>query len=106
VIARTLSVWAGARLASRGARVSPAVRRWAFTGFLPQAGLALALPLLYPKILPGAADEPAALVLGIVGINQLLMPVLLRIALMRSGEGARTESEREPSATPARAPGS
>jgi Kef-type K+ transport system membrane component KefB len=103
VIARTLSVWAGARLAARGARASPAVQRWAFTGFLPQAGLALALPLLYPKILPSGADEPAALVLGIVGINQLLMPVLLRIALMRSGEGARSESEREASATPARA---
>nr|PZN26390.1 MAG: sodium:proton exchanger [Pseudomonadota bacterium] len=86
VLVRALAIWGGTRVSSSIAHAEPRIARWSFAAFLPQAGLALALPLLYPKVLPGLAEGPAALVLGIVGINQVLTPVLLRIALIRTGE--------------------
>jgi Kef-type K+ transport system membrane component KefB len=91
VAVRFAAIWLGSRLAAKCARAEDVTRRWAFAGFLPQAGLALALPLLYPRVLPGVAEGAAALVLGIVGINQLLMPALLRLALVRSGEAGRAK---------------
>jgi Kef-type K+ transport system membrane component KefB len=86
VLVRVGSIWFGSRVAAWRAGAEPVIARWAFAGFLPQAGLALALPLLYPRVLPGVAEGAAALVLGVVGLNQLLMPALLRLALVRSGE--------------------
>jgi len=86
VVVRALAIWGGTRVASGVAGAEPRVAQWSFAAFLPQAGLALALPLLYPKVLPGLAEGPAALVLGIVGINQVLTPILLRVALIRTGE--------------------
>jgi Kef-type K+ transport system membrane component KefB len=91
VAVRAAGVWLGARIGATRARAEPAVRRWAWTGLLPQAGLALALALLLPKVLPGIGEEAATLVVGIVGINQLLMPVLLRIGLVRAREAAGGE---------------
>jgi Kef-type K+ transport system membrane component KefB len=92
VAVRAAAVWLGSRIAARRSGADRAVRNWAFTAYLPQAGLALALPLMFPKVLPGIAEGPAALVLGIVGINQVLMPPLLRLALLRTGEAGRAES--------------
>jgi Kef-type K+ transport system membrane component KefB len=86
VIVRSIAIAVGSRVAAARTGADATVRRWAFAGMLPQAGLALALPLLYPKILGDRAESSAALVLGIVGINQVIMPVLLRIALVRAGE--------------------
>jgi Kef-type K+ transport system membrane component KefB len=103
VAVRFASIYAASRVAARAAGADPAVTRWAFTGYLPQAGLALALPLLYPEVLPGIGDGPGTLVLGVVGINQVVMPLLLRIALTRSGEAGRAPN---PESSSAPAPGS
>jgi Kef-type K+ transport system membrane component KefB len=102
VLIRTAAVWGGSRLAARRADADPMVRRWAFAAFLPQAGLALALPLMFPRILGGAAEGAAALVLGIVGINQVIMPVLLRVALTAAGETGKAEAP--PPSAPEAAP--
>jgi Kef-type K+ transport system membrane component KefB len=107
VLVRSTAIGIGSRVAAVRTGADPAIRRWAFAGMLPQAGLALALPLLYPKILGDRSESSAALVLGIVGINQVLMPVLLRLALLRAGEAGKasptedgevtaTESEARP----------
>ena len=74
----------GARLAPRGA--DPHVRRWAFAGLLPQAGLALALAMIIKRTLPIAADEAATLVLSVIAINELTMPLLVKHALASAGE--------------------
>jgi Kef-type K+ transport system membrane component KefB len=95
VLVRSLAIGVGSRIAVARTGADVVVRRWAFAGMLPQAGLALALPLLYPKILGDRAESSAALVLGIVGINQVVMPVLLRIALVRSGETDRAARQGE-----------
>jgi Kef-type K+ transport system membrane component KefB len=97
VLVRIVAIWAGSRAAARRAGADPPVMRWAFAGYLPQAGLALALPLLYPKVLPGVGQGPAALALGIVAINQIITPLVFRMALIRTGEAFKASvKSREP----------
>jgi Kef-type K+ transport system membrane component KefB len=68
----------------------PKVSRYAWLGLLPQAGLALAIAELLRRTFPSFGNQAFALVVGIVGVNQLIAPILFRFALVRSGEaGAR-----------------
>jgi hypothetical protein len=58
---------------------------------MPQAGLALALALLFVKTFPRVGGEASALVFGAVAINEMLAPVLYRFALVKSGEAGKAE---------------
>jgi Kef-type K+ transport system membrane component KefB len=95
VVVRALGIWAGAGIAATRSRADMAVRRWAFGGLLPQAGLALALALLLPKALPASGERAAILVIGVVAINELLMPIVMRATLVRAGEVGRASALRE-----------
>ncbi len=77
--------WLGARLA----RAEPAVERWAGLGLVPQAGLAIALSMLFSQTFPTFGATAGALTLGVVALNELVAPVLFRLALVRSGEAGR-----------------
>lgn len=86
VSVRALGFLAGSGIATRLAGSPEAVRRYAGFGLLPQAGLALALSMLFAKTFPEFGAEAAALTLGIVAINEICAPALYRFALARSGE--------------------
>ncbi len=79
----------GARVAGRIAGAPPQVSRFVGFGLLPQAGLALALSMLFSKTFPSFGAEAGALTLGIVALNELVAPVLYRFALVRSGEAGQ-----------------
>ncbi len=79
----------GTAVAARAASASPAVQRYAGFGLLPQAGLALALAMLLAKTFPTLGQEAAALVFGVVAVNEVVSPVLYRYALVRSGEAGK-----------------
>ncbi len=83
---RAVGFWAGSRVAASRTQAQPAVRRYTWIGLLPQAGLALAFALLLERAHPSFGKQASALVLAIIGINQLLPPVLLRFALIWSDE--------------------
>jgi Kef-type K+ transport system membrane component KefB len=85
---------AGARIGARIAGAPDAVRKYAGFGMLPQAGLALSLALLFVKQFPKFGDEAGALVFGVVTLNELICPVLYRIALLRSGEAGKATVEK------------
>ncbi len=91
VITRGSSFFVGCRLATRGPTVDPVVRRMAWFGLVPQAGLALALAELVRRTFPAFGDAAFALVVGVVATNELVAPVILRVALLRSGEAGRRE---------------
>jgi len=92
VVVRALGLWGGSRIGARIAGSPASVRRWAGFGLLPQAGLALALALLFASTFPEFGAEAAALTLGVVAINEVLAPAIYRYALVKSGEaGARDE---------------
>jgi Kef-type K+ transport system membrane component KefB len=89
--------WAGATVAGS----TETVKRYAGFGLMPQAGLALALALLFARSFPALGDQASALVFGVVALNELVAPIIYRWALIRSGEagrGARVEAEPPPEA--------
>ncbi|MBX3275553.1 MAG: cation:proton antiporter [Sandaracinaceae bacterium] len=78
VLVRAASLWAGAKLV--GVLDHDALRgRFAFAPLLPQAGFSLALATVLTAT--GVAGAPAALVLAVLAINELVMPPVLRRAL-------------------------
>jgi hypothetical protein len=79
----------GSRIGTNLAGAAPVVRRWAGFGLLPQAGLALALSMLFTKTFPEFGAEASALTLGVVALNELFAPALYRYALVRSGEAGK-----------------
>jgi Kef-type K+ transport system membrane component KefB len=78
--------WLGATIAD----APPTVRKYAGMGLLPQAGLALALALLFVRTFPNFGAGASALVLSVVAINEMVAPILYRFALARSGEARLT----------------
>jgi Kef-type K+ transport system membrane component KefB len=99
VLVRAAGLLGGSRLGSRIAGANRDVQRWAGFGLLPQAGLALALAMLFAKTFPEFGAEASALTLGIVALNELLAPAAYRYALVRAGEvgvGAAIETPSSP----------
>lgn len=86
ILVRGGGMLAGARIGAAIADAPPVVRRFAGFGLLPQAGLALALSLLFSRTFPQFGKESGALTLGVVALNEILAPALFRSALVRSGE--------------------
>lgn len=87
--ARGLVFWGGARVASAMTGPSPMIAKYAWIGLLPQAGLTLALVVAIQSSFPTFGGFAALLMLSVLGLNQLVSPVLLRIAFVRSGEAGR-----------------
>jgi Kef-type K+ transport system membrane component KefB len=77
---------AGTRVACHLAAAPAEVGRLAGWGLVPQAGLALALAVLFADIFPEFGSEAASLTMGLVAANELVGPVAFRAALAASGE--------------------
>jgi Kef-type K+ transport system membrane component KefB len=99
VLVRASGLLLGTNIAARVAGASPAVRRYAGFGLLPQAGLALALSMLFSRTFPEFGAHASALTLSVVAINELLAPIAYRIALERSGEVGREAVRAQPTSS-------
>jgi Kef-type K+ transport system membrane component KefB len=88
-LVRAAGLVGGTRIAARIAAAPPEVRRYAGWGLVPQAGLALALALLFAKLFPEFGAEGVSLAVGLVALNELTAPIAFRFALVRSGEAGR-----------------
>lgn len=93
VFVRGFGFWAGTQVAARVADAPESVRRYGAFGLLPQAGLALALAALFTANFPMLGSGGGDLVFSIVALNELVAPVLYRIAIMRSGEAGKLSPE-------------
>ncbi|MGB5221183.1 MAG: cation:proton antiporter [Polyangiales bacterium] len=89
---RAASFWLTSRVVTLGPNVPASISRWAWTGLLPQAGLALALAVLVHRTLPGIGEGASALLLTVVALNELFMPAVLSRALIRSGEAGQADA--------------
>jgi Kef-type K+ transport system membrane component KefB len=89
--ARGVVFFAGCRFACERTRADNTVTRFGWTGLVPQAGLSLALIVVIQKNFPSFGQPAAVLLLSVVGVNQLIAPVLLRFSLIRSGEAGKRE---------------
>nr|HEX4313559.1 cation:proton antiporter [Kofleriaceae bacterium] len=101
-VVRAATFYFGSRRACRRANADPMTSRYAWFGLVPQAGLALALAIVLQDTFSAAVygagnpaafgDNAAVLVLGVVALNQLVAPPILRIVLMRSGEAGKKQN--------------
>jgi Kef-type K+ transport system membrane component KefB len=88
-MARAASFWGGSKIACRMTDAPDVVKRYAWFGLVPQAGLALALALVIAKNFPSFGAEAAVILFGVVGFNECIAPIILRAMLLRSGEAGR-----------------
>jgi Kef-type K+ transport system membrane component KefB len=96
VLVRGVGLLFGSASGARAAAAPPSVRRFAGFGLLPQAGLALALAMIFAKTFPEFGAQAGALTLGVVAINELVAPALYRFALVRSGEAGQRRTSADP----------
>lgn len=88
-VIRAASFYAGARVACRMSGAEEVVAKYAWFGLVPQAGLALALALVLKNTFPSFGDGAAVILFGVVGFNECIAPVVLRVMLLRSGEAGK-----------------
>jgi len=86
---RASSFYVGSQIACARSGADPKVKKYAWFGLVPQAGLALALAELVRRTFPAFGEEAFALVFGLVATNEMIAPIVLRIALLRSGEAGK-----------------
>ena len=86
VVVRLAAVWVSTRLPAALAGSAPAVVRYAWMGFVAQAGLSLGLAARVQRELPGIGPTLATLVVAAVVVNQLMGPVLWARAIRAAGE--------------------
>jgi Kef-type K+ transport system membrane component KefB len=89
---RALVTWIGSRIAGTVANDSPLVRRWGWTGLVPQAGLALGLAGIVAREFPGIGTPFRALAVAMATLNEMVGPILFKLALDRTGETSRVEA--------------
>jgi Kef-type K+ transport system membrane component KefB len=85
-LARASAVYFGSRTGARLARAEPVVTRYAWTGLVSQAGVALGLATIVADRLPVLGVAMQALIVGVIAVNESVGPVLFRRGLDRAGE--------------------
>jgi hypothetical protein len=83
---RAFVTWATSRAACRLADDLPVLKRWAWSGLVSQAGLALGLAAVVASEFPSFGDGFRALAIATIAINEMFGPILFKLALDRSGE--------------------
>ena len=97
---RMAVTWIAGRLASRLANDPPIVRRWSWAGLVSQAGLALGVAGVIERAFPILGSGFRALAVAVVALNEMVGPVLFKLALDRAGESSREPSVSLPSIPP------
>jgi len=88
---RAASFFIGAKIATVATGAPEVVRKYVWYGLCPQAGLALALALVLAKTFPSFGAEASVILFGVVGFNECIAPIVLRIMLLRSGEAGKKQ---------------
>ena len=102
VATRALTFFLGARHAAKRAKAEPLLVKWGWVGLVPQAGLALALANVLSRTfssevygqgtIAAFGDKAATILLGVVAMNEMIAPPILRLVLVKSGEVGKRES--------------
>jgi Kef-type K+ transport system membrane component KefB len=78
--------YAGSTAGARLGRAEPVVTRYAWTGLVSQAGVALGLATIVADRLPRLGLAMQTMIVGIIAFNESVGPVLFRNGLDRAGE--------------------
>ncbi|MCK5879048.1 MAG: cation:proton antiporter [Holophagae bacterium] len=86
VILRAGLVFSSTLLGAKLSGASPTIRKFAWTGFLTNAGLTLSIAIIVEQSFPDWGRPLKAIIISIIAINQIVGPVLFKIGLVKSGE--------------------
>jgi Kef-type K+ transport system membrane component KefB len=86
ILARLAALWMSTYLGARLAKDPPVIRRHAWMGFVAQAGVTLGIANLVRDRFPVWGEQVAALIIGMIAINQVVGPPAFRWSLLRAGE--------------------
>lgn len=86
VLARGLFTWLGTTLSARFTGEQAVVQKFAWTGFLGQAGVTLGFAVIVAKDFPGVGDVLRTVIVAAIAMNQVFGPILMRFGLARAGE--------------------
>ncbi len=86
VAVRMLAIWGGCAIGARMGNASLFERRYTWMGLIAQAGVAIGLVTVVAEAYPERGAAMRTLFLSVIAINQLVGPILARLALVRSGE--------------------
>lgn len=87
-VTRAGFTWIAGHIGSRVASDPPLLRRWASAGLVSQAGLSIGLGLMMERAFPTLGGGFRALVIACIAFNEVVGPVLFKLALDRAGETA------------------
>ena len=77
-----IATWLGCRLSGE----SKTIQKYSWGAFVAQAGVTLGLATLIEKTFPGIGGDLKTLLVASIAINQIIGPVLFRIALSKAKE--------------------
>jgi Kef-type K+ transport system membrane component KefB len=103
VAARLGAVWTSTWLGSRLVENEPGTRRWAWTGFISQAGVTLVLVSLVAVHFTEWGNAFKTLIVATIAVNQIIGPIAFKIGLVRVGEVGCQEIPIKPGSVPLRA---
>lgn len=83
---RVFFTWLACQIGHRLADDPTPVRRYAFTSFISQAGVTIGLASIAAASLGPAGKEMKALVIAVIGINELMGPLMFKFGLSKAGE--------------------
>ena len=108
VLIRGVGIYFGTQMGMRIAGTEERVRRLAWVGFVPQAGVALALAALVGRSFAELGQTFETLLVAGIALNELVGPVMLKLGLSRAGELGKADrgpaEAEEPSSEPEEAP--
>ena len=100
VLLRAGAVFGGTWIGARMAGAEPEVRRYAWLGFISQAGVTLGMVVIAARAFPEWGAELQTLFVAMVAIHELVGPVLLQMGLRRAGETGKRGTAETPEEAP------
>lgn len=90
---RVLLTWVSSALAHRAAGDEGTVKKYTFTSLISQAGVAIGLATIAGQSLGPMGTGIATLAIAVVGINELIGPIIFKVGLGRAGEIGKAAPE-------------
>jgi Kef-type K+ transport system membrane component KefB len=91
VVWRGVLKFSGTLFGARITREEAGVQKWAWAGFISQAGVALGMAIVVEHNFPEWGDEFMALVLAVIAINQIIGPIFLQRLLIKVKEAGKKQ---------------
>ncbi len=91
VVWRGVLKFSGTFLGSRLTNEEAGVQKWAWAGFISQAGVALGMAIVVEHTFPEWGGEFMALVLAVIAINQIIGPIFLQRLLFKVEEAGKKQ---------------